>query len=60
MEATAMEQFLSLMTTGLTWLMTSVGTVAGVIVQTPLLAFSLTVFAAGAVVGLIGRMLSRG
>lgn len=58
-EPTTMASFLTLVGSVVTQALTWIGNVATTIVDTPLFAFSLGFFALGAVIGLVGRMLSR-
>lgn len=56
----AMADFLTLLTTGLTSILSGVSAVCTTIVDTPFLLFTTIFLFAGGVVGIIGRILSRG
>lgn len=55
-----MASFLTEMTTGLTTILSGVSSVCTTIVSTPFLLFTTIFLFAGGVVGIIGRILSRG
>lgn len=57
--ATSMTAFLGLLGSVVTAIFTNVGEIAGIIVDTPLLAFPVGIFFAGACVGILGRFMNR-
>ncbi len=57
--ATSMTAFLGLLGSVVTAIFTNVGEIAEIIVDTPLLAFPVGIFFAGACVGILGRFMNR-
>lgn len=55
-----MTAFLGLLGSVVTSIFSNVGEIADIIVSTPLLAFPVGIFFAGACVGILGRFLNRG
>lgn len=57
--ATVMADFLALLTSSFTTILSCVTEAAGTIVQTPFLLFTVIFLFAGGVIGILGRILSR-
>lgn len=58
--ATSMTAFLGLLSSVVTAIFNNVVEIGTIIVETPLLAFPVGIFFAGACVGILGRFLNRG